>query len=148
MDYTVDEEQFRLETLSSHIQYLAQLPLESEKMIEMMQVEKQKKSGSDDKVRFFKLLFEKCLSTAAAAAAKRLGTHIRTAQKWAAKYERDPDCIFEKRRKTGRPCILNEEHKKAILECIDENPSIVLGNVMQHLRRAFTELKARFLPKV
>lgn len=47
MDYTVDEEQFHLETLSSHIQYLAQLPLESEKMIEMMQVEKQKKSGSD-----------------------------------------------------------------------------------------------------
>ena len=36
MDYIVDEEQFRLETLSSHIQYLAQLPLESEKVIEAM----------------------------------------------------------------------------------------------------------------
>ena len=31
MDYIVDEEQFRLETLTSHTQYLAQLPLESEK---------------------------------------------------------------------------------------------------------------------
>ncbi|ORE09280.1 hypothetical protein BCV72DRAFT_302873 [Rhizopus microsporus var. microsporus] len=39
MDYIVDEEQFRLETLSSHTQYLDQLHLESEKMIETMQIE-------------------------------------------------------------------------------------------------------------
>ncbi|KAG1001503.1 hypothetical protein G6F57_014867 [Rhizopus arrhizus] len=99
MDYIVDEEQFRLETLSSHTQYLAQRPLESEKIVEAMQVEKEAKPSSDtvrretsmkrtytrysdqDKVRFFKALFEKCLS--AAVAAKRLGIHIRTAQKWA-----------------------------------------------------------------
>ena len=31
MDYIVDEEQFHLETLSSHTQYLARLPLEREK---------------------------------------------------------------------------------------------------------------------
>lgn len=97
MDYIVDEEQFRFETLSSHTQYLAQLPLESEKLIEAMQVEKEIKSGSDvfmketsikqnytryseqDKVRFFKLLFERCLS--AAAATKRLGIHVCTDQK-------------------------------------------------------------------
>jgi hypothetical protein len=36
MDYIVDEEQFRLETLSSHTQYLAQLILESEKELEAM----------------------------------------------------------------------------------------------------------------
>ncbi|KAG1166527.1 hypothetical protein G6F36_012911 [Rhizopus arrhizus] len=101
MDYIVNDEQSRLETLSSHTQYLAQLPLESESEVEVMQMEKEAK----DKVRFFKLIFEKCLS-AAAAAAKQLGTHVRTAQKWAAQYERDPDCIFEKRRKTGRPRIL------------------------------------------
>ena len=41
MDYIVDEAQFRLEALSSHTQYLAQLPLESEKVIEAMQVEKE-----------------------------------------------------------------------------------------------------------
>ena len=79
MGYIVDEEQFRLKTLSSHTQYLAQLPLESERMVEAMQVEKEVKPGNDvvmrktsmkrnyvrysdhDKVRFFKLLFEKCL---------------------------------------------------------------------------------------
>lgn len=74
MDYVVDEEQFRLETLSSHTQYLDQLHLESEKMIETMQIEKVKPSNGvkmketsmkrsythysdQDKVRFFKLLF-------------------------------------------------------------------------------------------
>ena len=112
MDYIVDEEQFRLETLSSHTQYLAQLPLESEKGIEAMQVEKKvakprgnvkmretsvKRSytrySDQDKVRFFKLLFERCMN--AAAAAKQLGIHVRTVQKWIEKYKRDPDSIFE-----------------------------------------------------
>ncbi|KAG1140234.1 hypothetical protein G6F37_007192 [Rhizopus arrhizus] len=129
MYYIVDEDQFRLEALSSHTQYLAQLPLVSEKVIEAMQ----------DKARLFKLLFEKCLS--ATAAAKRLGIHVCTAQKWAEQYERDPNSIFEKRRKTGRPHILNEEHKKVILECIDANPSVVLDDVMKQLRQSFTELK-------
>jgi hypothetical protein len=35
-DYIVDEEQFRLETLSSYTQYSAQLPPEGEKEIEAM----------------------------------------------------------------------------------------------------------------
>ncbi|CEJ05593.1 hypothetical protein RMCBS344292_19531 [Rhizopus microsporus] len=157
MDYIVDEEQFRLEILSSHTQYLFQLPLESEKRINAMQVEKEAKPNGDvimretsvkrnytrysdqDKVRFFKLLFERCLS--AAAAATQLGIHVRTAQKWAKQYEKDPDSIFEKRRKTGRPRILHDEHKKAILKCIDENPSIVLDEVMKKLKQMFTELK-------
>ncbi len=47
MNYIVDEEQFSLETLSSHTQYLAQLPLESEKMTEVMQVKKRTKADSD-----------------------------------------------------------------------------------------------------
>ncbi|KAG0817207.1 hypothetical protein G6F18_008281 [Rhizopus arrhizus] len=158
MDYIVDEEQFRLETLSSHIQYLAQLSLESEKGIEAMQVEREVVKPRSDvkmretsvkrsytrysdqhKVRFFKMLFEKCLS--AAAAATQLGIHVRTAQKWAKQYEKDPDSVFEKQRKTGRPCILHEEHKSVILECIDENPSIVLDEVMKKLKQIFTGLK-------
>ena len=95
--------------------------------------------SDQDKARFFKLLFEKCLSVAAAA--KRLGVHVRTAQKRAEQYERDLPSIFEQQRKTGRPSILNKEHKKVILECIDANTSVVLDNVMKHLRQVFTELK-------
>ena len=149
MGYIVDEEQFCLETLNSHIQYLAQLSLEENKTIEVTQVEDAVKPNADvamkeasvksiytrysdqDKVRFFKLLFEKCLS--AAAAARRLGIHVCTAQKWAKQYENNPDSIFEKQSKTGRPRILNEEHRKAILECIDESPSADLDDVMKHL---------------
>jgi DNA invertase Pin-like site-specific DNA recombinase len=70
--------------------------------MEAMQVEKEVKPDSDvimretlmkrnytrysdpDKVKFFRLLLERCLS--ATAAAKRLGIRIRTVQKWAEQY--------------------------------------------------------------
>ncbi|KAI8361788.1 hypothetical protein EDC96DRAFT_565916 [Choanephora cucurbitarum] len=77
----------------------------------------------------------------AAATATQLGIHVRTGQKWAKQYEKDPGSIFEKRRETGRPRILHEEHKNTILECIDENPSVVLDEIMKKLKQIFTELK-------
>ncbi|KAG1227340.1 hypothetical protein G6F67_008511 [Rhizopus microsporus] len=67
-----------------------------------------------DKVRFFKLVFEKVMS--ASAAAKQLGIHVRTAQRWAQMYKTDPDSIFIKHKKTGRSRILYDEHKQVILE--------------------------------
>ncbi|KAL1934995.1 hypothetical protein VTP01DRAFT_4135 [Rhizomucor pusillus] len=73
-----------------------------------------------DKVRFFKL---------------KLEFHVRTGQRWATQYERDPDSIFEKLKRSGRPHILNEEHKKVILEYIDENPSAVLEQLMERLHQ-------------
>ena len=97
MDYIVDEEQFRFGTLSSHTQYLAQQPLEGDKATESMQMEEDVKPDTDavmretsikrnytryldqDKVKFFKLLFDRRLS--AAAAAKQLGIHVRIGQK-------------------------------------------------------------------
>ncbi|GAB5590838.1 hypothetical protein Unana1_05738 [Umbelopsis nana] len=157
MDYIVDEEEYRLETLNSYTQYLATVPQQGDNETEAMQIEDNRKVNTDvamrdastkrnytlytdqDKVRFFKLFFEKCLS--ASAAAKQLGIHSRTAQRWARYYERDHDSIFEKHRKTGRPRLLHEEHKKVILECIDENPSVVLEQVMEELRHAFPGLK-------
>jgi transposase len=93
-----------------------------------------------DKMRFFKLLLEKCLSVAAAAT--QFGIHVRTAQKWAEQYERDSNSIFEKRRKTGRPHIPNEEHKKVILECNDANPPVVFDDVMKHLRQSIHRIKS------
>ncbi|ORE03836.1 hypothetical protein BCV72DRAFT_212420, partial [Rhizopus microsporus var. microsporus] len=41
----------------------------------------------------------------------------------------------------GRPPTLQEEHKSVILECIDENPYVVLYEVMKKLKQIFTELK-------
>ncbi|KAL1927432.1 hypothetical protein VTP01DRAFT_3669 [Rhizomucor pusillus] len=44
-------------------------------------------------------------------------------------------------RNSGRPRILNEEHKKVILECVDENPSIVLEQLMERLLQRSEGLK-------
>ncbi|KAL1936709.1 hypothetical protein VTP01DRAFT_843 [Rhizomucor pusillus] len=92
-----------------------------------------------DKVRFFKLMFEKVLS--ASAVAKQLGIHVCTAQRWAKQYELVPDSIFVKRKKNGRPRILGEEHKKVILEYVDENPSAVLEQLMERLLQRFEGLE-------
>ncbi|KAG1165147.1 hypothetical protein G6F46_011032 [Rhizopus delemar] len=83
-------------------------------------------------MKFFKLLFERFLS--AADAAKRLRILNGTAQKWVEQYTRDPNSIFEKQRKTGRPRILDEEHTKVIPECIDTSPSVALDELMKNLR--------------
>ncbi|CAO3667068.1 unnamed protein product [Rhizopus microsporus] len=56
-------------------------------------------------------------------------------------YKTDPDSIFIKHKKTGRPRILHEEHKQVILEYIDENPSAVLEQVMERLLQKFQDLK-------
>ncbi|KAI7861933.1 hypothetical protein BDF14DRAFT_1862271 [Spinellus fusiger] len=81
---------------------------------------------SGEKTRFFHLFFSKCLS--ASAATKQLGIHIHAAQKWVKRYY-DPESIFEKKKKSGRHCILGEEHKQFILNYIDENASAVLTEV-------------------
>ncbi|CEG76129.1 hypothetical protein RMATCC62417_11066 [Rhizopus microsporus] len=84
-------------------------------------------------------MLEKVMS--ASAAAKQLGIHVRTAQRWAQMYKTDPDSIFIKHKKTGRSRIFHEEHKQVILECIEENPSVVLKQVMERLLRKFRDLK-------
>ncbi|CEG78891.1 hypothetical protein RMATCC62417_13427 [Rhizopus microsporus] len=82
MDYIVDQEQFALETISSHAQYLQKKPAEKSRTI-AMQVDKPRDEDSrireaiekciytsytpQDKSRFFKLKFEKSMSASAAA---------------------------------------------------------------------------------
>ncbi|KAL4206120.1 hypothetical protein AB4K20DRAFT_1925239 [Rhizopus microsporus] len=156
MDYIIDEERYALETVSSHTQYLHNQPQENNFDVDSMADEDAKddpdvcmKEASSkrtytlytdqDKVRFFKLVFEKVMS--ASAAAKQLGIHVRTAQRWAQMYKTDPDSIFIKHKKTGRSRILHEEHKQVILEYIDENPSAVLEQVMERLLQKFQDLK-------
>ncbi|CEI91310.1 hypothetical protein RMCBS344292_05607 [Rhizopus microsporus] len=85
-------------------------------------------------------MFEKVMS--ASAAAKQLGIHVCTAQRWAQMYKTDPDSIFLiKHKKTGRSRILHEEYKQVILKYIDENPSAVLEQVMMRLLQRFQDLK-------
>ncbi|CEG80178.1 hypothetical protein RMATCC62417_14548 [Rhizopus microsporus] len=91
------------------------------------------------KIRFIKLMFEKAMG--ASGAAKKLGIHVRTAQRWAQMYKTDPGSIFIKHKKTGRSRILQEEYKQVILEYIDENPSAALEQVMERLLQKFQDPK-------
>ncbi|KAL1936110.1 hypothetical protein VTP01DRAFT_244 [Rhizomucor pusillus] len=45
------------------------------------------------------------------------------------------------RKKNGRPRILTEEYKKVIVEYVDENPSVVLEQLMERLLQKFEGLK-------
>ncbi|KAG1442515.1 hypothetical protein G6F56_011033 [Rhizopus delemar] len=92
-----------------------------------------------DKARFFDLKIEKCMS--ASAAAKQLGIHIRTAQRWVKQYNACPDSIFESCKKVGRKCILNEEHKTTVISFIDANPSATVVQVTENLLERFNDLK-------
>ncbi|KAL1931427.1 hypothetical protein VTP01DRAFT_9569 [Rhizomucor pusillus] len=108
MDYIVDQEQFALRTIGSYTQYLQTKPAERfranavqidrprDEDIRMREVTEKRAYTSctpQDKARFFKLKIEKCMS--ASAAAKQLGIHVRTAQRWVKQYEEHPDSIFE-----------------------------------------------------
>jgi transposase len=156
MYYIIYEEQLALETMSSYAQYLTNLPHERENETDAIQTDTKNKIGvvmteilskhsytlyaEQGKVRFFKLLFEKCLNPSAAA--RRLGFHIRAAQRWAGNYEKNSDSIFEKFKKTGGHLhIVNEKYKEVILKCTDESPSSALEQVVKRLREAFKDLK-------
>lgn len=101
------------------MQYLQEKPSERVRRPKAMQVDRPRDDDScmreasekrsytsytpQDKARFFKLTIEMCFS--ASAAAKLLGIHVRTVQRWVKQYEECPDNIFENRKK-GPRCIL------------------------------------------
>ncbi|ORE11282.1 hypothetical protein BCV72DRAFT_191676, partial [Rhizopus microsporus var. microsporus] len=156
MDYIIDEERYALETVSSHTQYLHNQPQENnfdvgsvadenaEDYADVCMKEASSKRvytlyTDKGKVIFFKLMFENVMN--ALAAAKQLGIHVHTAQRWAQMYKTYTDSIFIKHKITGRSRILHEEYKQVILEYIDESPSAALEQVMEPLLQKFQDLK-------
>ncbi|KAG0742788.1 hypothetical protein G6F57_004633 [Rhizopus arrhizus] len=95
MEYIVDKNEFVVETIATHTEYLENV-VSSESSACPIRIEKPKdedihmKEASikrdyirynfQDKVRFFDLKIEKGMSVSAAA--KQLGIHIRTTQRW------------------------------------------------------------------
>ncbi|CEI95033.1 hypothetical protein RMCBS344292_09234 [Rhizopus microsporus] len=92
-----------------------------------------------DKVRFLDLKIEKCMS--ASAAAKQLGIHIRTAHRWVRQYSLCPDSIFDNCEQISRKCILSKDHKTAIINFIDANPSAAVVEATEHLLKRFSDLR-------
>ncbi|KAL4210760.1 hypothetical protein AB4K20DRAFT_1947938 [Rhizopus microsporus] len=143
MDYIIDEERYASETENNFdVDSMADEDAKDDPDVCMKEASSKRAYTlytDQDKVRFFKLVFEKVMS--ASAAAKQLGIHVRTAQRWAQMYKTDPDSIFIKHKKTGRSRILHEEYRQVILEYIDENPSAVLEQVVELLLQRFQDLK-------
>ncbi|KAI8329482.1 hypothetical protein BC941DRAFT_518741 [Chlamydoabsidia padenii] len=155
MEYIVDQEEFVVEAIATHTEYLEHAHSSEFSQAFPMLVEKAKDEDIrmkeanvkreyvrytvQDKVRFFDLKIEKCMS--ASATAKQLGIHIRTAQRWVKQYNMRPESIFEVCKSVGRKCILSDEHKTAVVEFIDANPSAAVVEVTEHLLKRFNDLK-------
>ncbi|CEI98113.1 hypothetical protein RMCBS344292_12230 [Rhizopus microsporus] len=123
MEYVAHQNEFIVETIATHTDYLNNVALSESFPVCSMRIEKKKDEDIrmkeagvkrdyvrytiQDKVRFFDLKIEKCMS--ASAAAKHSGIHIRTAQRWVKQYYMCPDSIFETCKRVGRKCILSEE---------------------------------------
>ncbi|ORE13467.1 hypothetical protein BCV71DRAFT_278054 [Rhizopus microsporus] len=77
----------------------------------------------------------------ASDAAKQLGIHIRTAQRWIRQYSLCPDSIFDNCKQIGRKCILSKDRKTAIINFIDANPSAAVVEVTEHLLKRLSDLR-------
>jgi transposase len=155
MKYIVDQNEFIVEPIATHSEHLKNMPSSESSSVCPMLTEKPKdedirmkevntkrdyvRYSLQDKARFFDLKIEKCMS--ASAAAKQLGIHIRTAQRWVKQYNMCPDSIFEVCKQIGRKCILSKEHKTAVINFIDSNPSASVVEVTEHLLNPFDDLK-------
>ncbi|KAG1051055.1 hypothetical protein G6F43_006713 [Rhizopus delemar] len=154
MDLVFDEELFTIETISSRTQFLMNKPPERPSNLVIHPVTNEMNNEGvdmklynkrcytvytdEDKTRFFHLFFSKCLN--APAAARRLGIHIRAAQRWVKRYYEELESIFEKKKKSGRRRILGEKHKQFLLNYIDENPCAVVTEVAESLMQKFADL--------
>ncbi|KAG1183129.1 hypothetical protein G6F36_008671 [Rhizopus arrhizus] len=128
MDYIVDENEFVVETLATHSEYMQTTSSSESSLTSPMLIEKPKDEDTrmkeanvkrdyvrytvQDKARFFDLKIEKCMN--ASAAAKQL---------------------------VGRKCILTEDHKMTVVNFIDANPSASVVEVTGHLLKQFHDLK-------
>ncbi|ORE12625.1 hypothetical protein BCV71DRAFT_280559 [Rhizopus microsporus] len=83
-------------------------------------------------------MYEQGLSLRKAAA--QLSIPHSTAQSWKKKYEMGEDVLKEKK-EAGRPAILNEEHQKYLLDLVDDNPFLVLDQMMESLTSQFEGLE-------
>ncbi|KAI9026402.1 hypothetical protein CLU79DRAFT_678784, partial [Phycomyces nitens] len=155
MEYIVDQNEFIAETIATHTDYLKNPASSGSSSACPMRIEKPKDEEirvketnvkSDyvrytiqDKVRFFDLKIEKCMS--ASAAAKQLDIHVRTSQRWVRQYSLYPDSMFESCKQVGHKCILSKDHKTVIVDFIDANTSTAAVEVAEHLFKRFSDLK-------
>ncbi|OAD67553.1 Homeodomain-like DNA binding domain-containing transcription factor [Phycomyces blakesleeanus NRRL 1555(-)] len=148
MKYIINQDEFIVEAIATHSEYLKNVTFSEFSSACPMQIDRPK----DDDIRMkeanvkrdsvyytFQDKIEKCMSTSAAA--KQLGIHVRTAQRWVKQYNMCPDNIFVNCNRVGRKCILTEEHKNVVINFIDTNPSATVVEETEHLLKRLSDLK-------
>ncbi|CAO3619058.1 unnamed protein product [Cunninghamella echinulata] len=92
-----------------------------------------------DKYRLIMLILDSLLK--AAQAGRQLGIQERTTQRWWKEYCENTDTFFNSKKKIKRKTKkLHDIHKKHIVECIDDNPSTAVDQVMESLIKKFEDL--------
>ncbi|KAG0736281.1 hypothetical protein G6F57_014190 [Rhizopus arrhizus] len=123
MDYIVDQNEFIVETIATHTEYLGNaVPNQSSLTYPMLE----KLKNEDVYIK----------------EAKPKRDYVRyTVQDKVSQYNACPDGIFDGCKKVGRKCILTEEHKTTVINFIDANPSATVVEVTEHLLKRFHDLK-------
>lgn len=75
-----------------------------------------------------------------APVARKYNINLRTGQRWWNKYKEDPDSFFIPKER-GIHKILNEEHKKFLINLFDDNPSTVIEQAVDSLTKQFEGLE-------
>ncbi|KAI8885429.1 hypothetical protein K501DRAFT_179909 [Backusella circina FSU 941] len=102
-----------------------------------------RKYKDEEKKVFFELCYKKGMSARTAVNQLKLKTH--TAQDWAQKDQLNPQDIIKRKggngRPVGRPSNFNQEHKKYLENLVDEQPDIILQDIMTSLVNHFEGFK-------
>ncbi|KAI8885342.1 hypothetical protein K501DRAFT_165265, partial [Backusella circina FSU 941] len=76
-----------------------------------------------------------------------LKLHIipRTARRWVADDQRDPQTYTSRKegsgRPVGRPALMDDRHRTHLVDLIDEEPALVLDQMMESLTATFIDLE-------
>ncbi|KAI9484139.1 MAG: hypothetical protein EXX96DRAFT_448167, partial [Benjaminiella poitrasii] len=96
-----------------------------------------------EKEQLFALVYEKGMS--AREASLKLHITPRTAQRWIANDQQDPQTYTARKegsgRPVGRPAIMDDRHKTHLVDLIDEEPALVLDQMMDSLTAEFIDLE-------
>ncbi|KAI8339824.1 hypothetical protein BD560DRAFT_458912 [Blakeslea trispora] len=155
----VDNEQFPLEDVTNYDTYMDLKPLERLEKMKIFKAEivadhghsqrKYTRHSDEKKERFFHLVYIRVYKVPEAA--KELGVPKHTAHYW---FKKEEDAAQkrieqleldqeeeEEKKKVGRPNIINEEHKRFLLQKYNEDPRATVNEAMESLTSQFEGLE-------
>ncbi|KAI8967804.1 hypothetical protein BDF20DRAFT_792955, partial [Mycotypha africana] len=156
VEMEVDEEMYPIETVTNFGMYQELKPPEKlEKNNEKKEDRGDVKLENNTTTRIYKsykeakkeqlfaLVYEKGMS--AREAALKLRITPRTAQRWIANDQRDPQTYKERKegseRPVSRPAMMDDRHKTHLVDLIDEEPALVLDQMIDSLAADFIDLE-------